>query len=262
MSSPLKTFSPPAQSETTGEENNSPTTLQLLAHLVEQTSDILIAADVNYKPLTWNKASERIFGLEAKQVIGKDLRKILDLHHNNHSNETITDIVKRHGEWRGEVYFERPSDGRTITLLVDIKELNQARDKTSGYLISGTDISERKEIEEKLRESEQRFKDIADSSPAMIWLSNENEITVYANKKWLSLRVSRSALTRKDGVFNTPGRPANTTEAYFKQYNEKRQITIVYRLRRADGVYRWVHDQSVPRFSNTGKFIGYHGFCH
>jgi PAS domain S-box-containing protein len=260
MSTSLETSSLPVQPVSPGEDNMSPTTLQLLAHLVEQTSDVLIAADINYKPLTWNKASERIFGLEAEQVIGKDLRGILAIHHNNDGDEKITNIVKRKGEWRGELFFERPTDKRTITLLVDIKELREERDSTTGYLISGTDITERKEVEERLRESEQRFKDIADSSPAMIWLSNENEITVYANKKWIEF-TGKQIGADPEGWSSLihPDDRAKTTEAYFKAVQEKKQITIVYRLLRADGVYRWVHDISVPRFSENGQFIGYTG---
>jgi PAS domain S-box-containing protein len=260
MPGPLKTSIMPALSVTNGDENVSPGTLKLLAHLVEQTSDILIAADADYRPITWNKASERIFGLEEEQVIGKDLRKILALRHNNITDEKITDIVRRTGEWRGEMYFERGTDHRTITLLVDIKELKEGNHKTTGFLISGTDITERKEVEERLRESEQRFKDIADSSPAMIWLSNENEITVYANRKWMEF-TGKQIGADPEGWSSLihPEDRAKTTEAYFKAVQEKKQITIVYRLLRADGIYRWVHDISVPRFSDAGQFIGYTG---
>jgi len=54
-------------------EKHSLTTLKLLALLVEETSDVLTAADVDYKPITWNKSSEKIFGLKAEQVIGRNL---------------------------------------------------------------------------------------------------------------------------------------------------------------------------------------------
>ncbi|HEY6954329.1 MAG TPA: PAS domain-containing protein, partial [Flavisolibacter sp.] len=260
MSSPLKTNLLPSHTNSNGQESISAATLDLITHLVEQTSDVLIAADVNYRPLTWNKASEKIFGLEAEQVIGKDLRKLLSIRHNNESGETITDIIEREGEWRGELYFERPSDNCTVTLLMNVRQLKEEQDRTAGYFITATDITERKNIEEKLRESEQRFRNIADSSPAMIWLSDENEITVYANKKWIEF-TGKGIGTDPEGwsTLIHPEDRLKTTEAYFEAVREKKQVTIIYRLLRADGQYRWVHDVSVPRFSENGKLIGYTG---
>ncbi|MGZ3949868.1 MAG: PAS domain-containing sensor histidine kinase [Flavisolibacter sp.] len=260
MLNPSKTNVLPSHVLSNGQENTSTEPLRLISHLVEQTSDVLIAADINYKPLTWNKASEKIFGLEAEQVIGKDLRKLLSIRHNNETGERITDLIERNGEWRGELFFVRPLDNRSVTLLMTIKQLKEEQDKTSGYLITATDITERKNIEEKLRESEQRFKDIADSSPAMIWLSDENQITVYANKKWIEF-TGKDIGTDPEGWSGLihPEDRVKTTEAYFKAVQEKKQVTIVYRLLRSDGAYRWVHDISVPRFSTDGSLIGYTG---
>ncbi len=64
-------------------DHHSLSTLRLLALLVEETSDILTAADVNFKPITWNKASEKIYGLKAEQVIGRELREFIFLQYPN-----------------------------------------------------------------------------------------------------------------------------------------------------------------------------------
>lgn len=239
---------------------HSLSTLQLLAHLVEETSDVLTASDINYRPITWNKAAEKIYGLKAEQVIGKDVRKFLEIQYGNSSREEIRNTINAKGQWRGEASFIRPTDNKTITLLMHYKELKEDNGNILGYLVSATDISERKEAESRLIESEQRFRDVAESSPAMIWLSDEHDITTYGNRKWVEFTGKHVGADPDSWVsLIHPDDKTRATEEYFKGVELKKQVTIVYRLRRADGVYRWVHDVSVPRFLDNGKFIGYAG---
>lgn len=234
--------------------------LKLYALLVEETSDILTAADVNYKPVTWNKAAERIFGLNASEVIGKDVGEIVTIHYPGSNREEVRSIIKAKGEWIGEAWFVRPSDHKTITVLVCFKQLKEDDGNILGYLVNATDITNRKEAESRLIESEQRFRDVADSSPAMIWLSDENDITIYANKKWIEF-TGKDIGNDPEGWVSIihPDDKKRISEEYFKGVELKKQVTIVYRLLRADGVYRWVHDVSVPRFLDNGKFVGYAG---
>lgn len=241
-------------------ENHSLITLKLLALLVEETSDVLTAADVDYKPITWNKASEKIFGLKAEQVIGKHLLELLAIHYHNSSREEVREIIKAKGEWKGEASFVRPTDNKTVTLLMCFKVLKEDNEKVLGHLVSATDITERKEAESRLIESEQRFRDVAESSPAMIWLSDENDITVYANKKWIEF-TGKNIGNDPEGWASLihPDDKDRITAEYFNGVKLKKQVTIVYRLLRADSVYRWVHDISIPRFLTNGKFIGYAG---
>jgi PAS domain S-box-containing protein len=235
-------------------------TLQLLAHLVEETSDILTAADIDFKPVTWNKASEKIYGLKAEEVIGKDLREFLVLHYHESTREEVRRILNRDGEWRGEAFFTRPTDKKVITLLISYKQLKDENGNLLGYLISATDITERKEGEFRLKESEQRFRDMADSSPAMIWLSNEQDTTVYVNKKWIEF-TGKDISNDPNGWSSIihPDDVLRATKKYSEGVQLKKQITSVYRFRREDGTYRRVHDSSVPRFLSNGRFIGYVG---
>jgi PAS domain S-box-containing protein len=234
--------------------------LKLYALLVEETPDVLIATDVNYKPTTWNKTSEKIFGVKASEVIGKDLSQIITTHYYGSNKEEVRQIIKARGEWHGEAWFVRPTDHKTVTLLMCFKQLKEDNGNILGYLVSATDITNRKEAESRLMESEKRFKDVAESSPAMIWLSDENDITTYANQKWIEF-TGKDVGADPDSWISLihPDDKTRITGEYFKGVEFKKQVTIVYRLRRADGVYRWVHDISVPRFLDNGKFIGYAG---
>ena len=260
MSDTLKTALLPDYIHSSKEsDEHSLATLKLLAHLVEETSDVLTAADIHFRPITWNKASEKIYGLKAEQVIGKDLREFLAIHYHGCTRERVREIISAEGQWKGECSFVRSTDRKLITLLISFKQLKD-NGNILGYLISATDITDRKEAESRLRESEERFRDMADASPAMVWLSDENNITTYVNKKSIEFwgkDISNdpegwSSLIHPDDV-------TRVTDEYFKGVKERRQIVNVYRVRRADAVYRWVHDTSLPRFLSNGKFIGYVG---
>jgi PAS domain S-box-containing protein len=241
-------------------DKHSLSTLKLLALLVEETSDILTAADVNYRPVTWNNASEKIYGLKAEEVIGRDLREFIEVHYSNTTREEVREMISTKGEWRGEAYFVRPTDKKTVTVLICFKELKEDNGHLLGYLISAIDITERKEAESRLIESEQRFRDMADSSPNMIWLSDEDDNTTYINKRYLEFYGKNicydpagwSSLIHPDDF-------EKAISEYSKGRELRKQIVNVYRSRRADGVYRWVHDICVPRFLSNGKFIGYAG---
>src|SRR6476469_5692592 len=158
----------------------------LLSHLVEQTSDILTASDLDFKPVTWNKAAEIVFGLSAEQVINQDIREFLNIDYGaGMTKETVRQIVEELGEWRGEAYFIRPTDGRHMTIIISFKQLKDHESRPIGYLVSGTDITDRKITEQILKESENRFRDMADSAPVMIWMCDVDNKITYVNKTWV-----------------------------------------------------------------------------
>jgi PAS domain S-box-containing protein len=135
----------------------------------------------------------------------------------------------------------------------------------NGYLkrIWGTqiDITERKQAEKNLAESEKRFKEVADSAPVMIWMSDENDRLIYLNKKWLEFTGEDISGTEAPDWFSFvhPDDYAKAKERYDTAFRQKHQATLIYRLRRKDGAYRWVHDVSIPRLLSDGSFVGYIG---
>lgn len=235
--------------------------IRLLANLVGQTSDVLTTADLDFRPTTWNKAAEQIYGLKAEDVLGKNLGDLISLSYYGHTRNEVRELIASSGNWRGECYFVRPTDGAKITLLIRFKQLSNDSGEPTGYLITGTDITERKAAESRLQESENRFREVADSAPVMIWMSDENNGITYLNKKWLDF--TGVDITGYDSSgWTTLVHPEDLQEAkkdYDIAFAGRQQIVLIYRLRTRDGNYRWVHDVSVPRFLADGTFVGYIG---
>ena len=123
------------------------------------------------------------------------------------------------------------------------------------------DITERKQAEARLRESEERFRRMANAAPVMIWMSGPDKGGTFFNKGWLDF-TGRPA-EREVGIGWTEGVHkddfARCLEIYSHAFDARREFTMEYRLRRYDGEYRWLLDLGVPRFAPDGVFLGYIG---
>jgi len=126
-----------------------------------------------------------------------------------------------------------------------------------------TDNTEQHLAEETLRASEERFRIMADTAPVMIWMSGTDKLCTFFNKPWLDF-TGRS-LEAEFGNGWTEGIHPEDVEhclqTYVACFEARRPFGMDYRLRRHDGQYRWIFDQGVPRFSSSGKFLGYIGSC-
>jgi len=233
----------------------------LLATLVEQSSDVLTAADTRFYPVTWNRAAARLYGLTAEQVIGRDLRTFIDIQYHGTDREAVRAAIAAEGEWRGEASFIRPTDGRRITLIISFKRMHDAAGTPIGYIIGGTDITERKAEENRLLESEIYFRELADCVPVMIWMTDMHNRISYLNKNWLAFTgkdlTGCAAEAWMDCVH--PDDLALAKSHYDRGYALKEPITTTYRLQSCYGDYRWVQDTCVPRYGHDGSFAGYIG---
>ena len=123
------------------------------------------------------------------------------------------------------------------------------------------DITERKKMEEDLRESEERFRMMANTAPVMIWMSGPDKLCNFFNKGWIEF--TGRALEQELGDGWTQGvHPediARCLETYASSFDARREFSMEYRLRRSDGEYRWVLDHGVPRVEAAGAFLGYIG---
>jgi PAS domain S-box-containing protein len=121
--------------------------------------------------------------------------------------------------------------------------------------------SSRLRADRALRESEDRFRRMADTAPVMVWMSGPDKLCTYFNKYWLDF--TGRPLEREIGNGWSEGVHADDFEhcldVYSRSFDARRPFRMEYRLRRFDGKYRWVLDTGVPRFGTNGAFEGYIG---
>jgi PAS domain S-box-containing protein len=125
------------------------------------------------------------------------------------------------------------------------------------------DITERKRVEQALREGEERFRTLADATPALIWGTGTDKLRNYLNKQWLDFTGRRAEEEMGEGWTRGvhPDDVDRCLQDYHEAFDARRPFTLEYRLNRHDGDYRWVVDTGVPRFTPDGTFSGYIGSC-
>lgn len=174
--------------------------------------------------------------------------------------EFITELLKHGSIVNRETRFHTKS-GMVRILLSSAEPLKLGGQ--SCVLMASSDVTERVQAQEALRESEQRFRNMADTAPVMIWVADTDKMCTYFNQQGLyftGLTMEQAlGFGWAEGVH--PDDRERRLEIYNSAFDARRPFRMEYRLRNADGNFRWVFDSGAPRFSATGEFLGYIGSC-
>ncbi len=120
-----------------------------------------------------------------------------------------------------------------------------------------------KAVDEILRESQEYFHIIADSAPIMVWITGPDSRATFFNKAWLDFTGKTLEQELRDGWLEDlhPEDAEGCWQTYQTAFATRQDYTAEYRLRRADGEYRWVLDSGRPWYTPCDDFAGYTGSC-
>jgi PAS domain S-box-containing protein len=212
------------------------------------------------KYLAVNQAYERRTGYSREEVIGRTGID-LGLWVNVEDREVAFQRIVADRSVRGlEGHFRTKTKEPVVALLSgEIIEF----EGEECVLVVAEDITERKRTEQALRESEHRFRVMSDSAPVMMWMANPEKACTDFNRGWLEF-TGRTIWQELGDGWTEGVHPADLEKCartYIAAFDERQRFTMEYRLRRHDGVYRWIMDTGVPRFLPDGSFAGYIGCC-
>lgn len=122
-------------------------------------------------------------------------------------------------------------------------------------------IQQKDNAEGSLRESERRFRNMADTAPVLIWMAGTDKLCDFFNRGWIEFtgRTMEQELGNgwADGVH--PDDLQRCVDVYYSSFDARLPFEMEYRLRRHDGEYRWILDRGIPRYAGGGEFVGYIG---
>ncbi|WP_175628225.1 PAS domain-containing sensor histidine kinase [Thioalkalivibrio denitrificans] len=124
-------------------------------------------------------------------------------------------------------------------------------------------VTQQKLAENALRESESRFRMLANSAPAMIWMCDAQGQCTYFNDQWCNFTGRGYEEHLGDGWQKSvhPKDRPRCLAAFHQALRARRPLSVEYRLHRWDGTYRWIHDDATPRTDSDGTFLGFIGSC-
>ncbi|GJD97207.1 PAS domain S-box protein [Methylobacterium iners] len=123
------------------------------------------------------------------------------------------------------------------------------------------DITDLRVTRDRMREGEARFRNMADNAPVMMWVTDPRGYCTYLNARWYKFTGQPPAAGEGYGWLDAvhPEDRAIAEQAFVSANAERRDYRVDFRLRRADGVYRWTIDTAAARFSPYGEYLGYVG---
>jgi PAS domain S-box-containing protein len=234
----------------------------LLAAIVASSDDAIISKNLDGIITSWNKSAERIFGYSPEEAIGQHITLVIPTA--RHAEESDILARLRRGERVDHFHtVRRRKDGSLLDVSLTISPVRDSSGRVIGASKVARDITEQKQAERALRESEQRFRVITDASPIMVWMSGTDKLCYYFNKGWLDF-VGRT-LEQESGNGWTESVHSedfdHCLQIYAANFDARRPFEMEYRMRHHTGQYRWILDRGVPRYAPDGTFEGYVGAC-
>lgn len=216
-----------------------------------------------------NPAAETILGMSLDQMLGMTLIELqwhaIHLDSTPFLSETHPPIVAiQTGKPVNGVIMgiNTPSINHTVWININSNPIFKQGTTEIDYVYSTfADITQQLQWESALKESEDRFRSLANAAPTLIWVADSMRHCTWFNDTWLEY----TGRTLKQDLGNGwtenihPEDIQRCLDTYITHFDAQQAFTMEYRLRSCDGEFRWFIDVGKPRFDERGNFCGYIG---
>ncbi len=222
-----------------------------LRDVIESISEGTFVIDRKWILHVWNAAAERCFAKKREDIVGRHLLVALP-------EIASTPLASEIGT---AFYSGSPK------VLPDIQmatgEIFEVRlfPFEKGVTVFLNDVTERRRAMNAARESEERFRVMADTAPVLVWVSGQDGRMTFFNKPWLEFTGRSLNEEKGDGWLQRvhPDDVRKCQETYQTAFAAREAFRMEHRQERADGEYRWLLNTGVPRHTADGKFAGFVG---
>ena len=182
-----------------------------------------------------------------------------------HDPEELPRVLEK---WKGSIVSGQPfemvfplkgSDGKFRQFLTRVLPVKNSDGKIDQWFGSNTDISEQKNAEQALKESEERFRTMAENSEVLIAVGDETSNVTYLNKAWVDLtgRAMEDLINFGWTDLLHPDDRQAYIDIYLSAFEKRAPFTGEFRIIDKEGGFRWLFTKAPPRFRPDGSFAGY-----
>jgi len=221
---------------------------------------VLIAyLDTSQRYLFINKALADWFELPRQDILGRTMREVLGEEAYRSRKPMIHAALAGERQWFAAGY-DHPTRGQ-LAVQTEYIPQRSASGNVEGIVILVQDVTEQRVAERSLRESEGRFRRIADSAPALMWVSRLDRTRDFVNDAYadfLGVTAEEACVFDWRNAIHPDDSERIVAESIAGEASLRR-FTLEARYKRSDGEYCWVRSVSQPRFGPDGELIGFIG---
>jgi PAS domain S-box-containing protein len=238
-----------------------------LATILASIGDAVIATDLQGRVTFTNGVAQKLIGWSQQDATGKNIQQLFSIV-DPESREPVEDPVSRvlqgeEGNKPARQALLVSNNGSETSIEDNSTLIGNENGKATGVVLVFRDITQRKQVEQELRENERRFRTMADTTPVMLWLSGADGLYSFFNQSWLDFTGRTMEHETGYGWAENvhPDDLRRCLDFYMAALKKREAFTIEYQLRRSDGEYRWALCNGVPRYTKEGEFVGFAGSC-
>lgn len=231
-----------------------------LSAIIQSSEDAIISKDLSGTILSWNPAAARIFGFEEAEMIGTSIRQLIPADRQAEEDDILSRIVRGERVQSFDTVRQR-KDGGEISVSITVSPVVDKDGTIVGASKIARDITARERNQLALRESETRFRMLADNISQLAWVADRSGAIDWYNQRW----------------YDFTGVPVGSTDGWgwnkvhhvdhIERVQEHFRASIAagtewedtFPLRRHDGEYRWFLSRAKPIRDETGRILYWFG---
>jgi len=233
-----------------------------IAAIVDSSDDAIVGSTLDGRITSWNASAERIFGHAAAEAIGQPISLIVPPDRLRAEDEVFARL--RQGE--AVKHFETVRirrGGRPIHISLTVSPIKDSRGRVIGASSIARDITEHKRVTEALGASEEKFHEMAETVPDILFTTRLDGWTDYTNQRFYDYTAMPPGAAEGFGWISAlhPDDAQRARERWLHSVRSGRPFEIEYRFRAADGTYRWFVGRSRPIRDSEGRIVKWFGAC-
>jgi PAS domain S-box-containing protein len=231
--------------------------LRRQASLFDQAYEGMVISRWNGPIVFWNRGAAQLYGFSQEQSHGRLAHELLATRAAG-GVEQLLEQLQRDRHWEGELR-QRHRDGREI--IVDAR-MTIVEDEHGTFVVTASrDITQRVEAAAALRDSERRFREIAEWLPQLVWTCEPNGWCDFLSQRWLDYTGATLAEELGYGWLQRlhPEDQDRVMAAWQAAVQQATHFDIEFRIRRRDGVYRWFDTRALALRDDAGRVVKWFG---
>ncbi len=244
------------------ERRRAEESIRLQAHILDSIGQGVIGRDREGRITYANRFAGTLYGFRPDEMSGRDAREVANPEIGEEQIQAIERRLRNGESWSGEIVV-RTRDGRVFPVSITETPLLDQGGEWIGSIDISADISERRRSERALRESEAKFRTLAEAMPQIVWMAQPDGSKTYFNQRWLDYTGLSLEQSLGPGWLKAihPDDRQRTLEAWNLAVDTSRVLERETRLRKADGSFHWMLVRGLPLYDSAGNIVSWLGTC-